>query len=70
MSHYVDHHDVGKSDPIDISDIILESAISTILDCEDSIAAVDTDDKILAYRNWLGLMKGNLETKFIKNDKN
>ena len=63
------NHDVGKSDPINISDIILESAISTILDCEDSIAAVDTDDKILAYRNWLGLMKGNLETKFIKNDK-
>ncbi len=63
------NHNVGKSDPINISDIILESAISTILDCEDSIAAVDTDDKILAYRNWLGLMKGNLETKFIKNDK-
>ena len=60
---------VGKKDIANISDIILESAVSVILDCEDSVATVDTDDKILAYRNWLGLMKGNIESNFIKNKK-
>ena len=60
---------IGKNDTANISDIILESAISVIIDCEDSVAIVDAEDKISAYRNWLGLMRGNLNSTFIKNNK-
>ncbi len=63
------NNDIGKIDKASISDIIVESALSTIIDNEDSVAAVDADDKIKCYRNWLGLMKGDLETKMEKNGK-
>jgi len=56
----------GNQDKLKIHDIILESAITTICDHEDSVAAVDAEDKILGYRNWLGLMKGNLKNEFKK----
>ena len=60
---------IGKNDKANISNIILESAISTIVDNEDSVAAVDAKDKIKCYRNWLGLMKGDLEAQVEKNKK-
>ena len=63
------NHFLGKTDTAGISNVILEPALTTIMDCEDSVAAVDADEKVKTYRNKLGLLKGDLSANLSKDDK-